>query len=72
MYTLYAKVKNDLFHSKKYSPISLGYRIQRLYMHKGKTLKSILDITLKQFCSFGECGVIIYCHYSQIYFVTEW
>ena len=62
-------------------PVSWGCRIHWLHLCRGvrPTLKSVLDMTLnnlmvrfQQCWSFGECGVPLHCHRSQVHSGPEW
>ena len=63
-------------------PVGWGCRIHRLLLCRGvrpPPPKSVLDMTLNdlmvrfQWCwSFGECGVPLHCHRSQVHSSPEW
>ena len=71
--------KNSYFIS--FCPVSWGCRIHRLHLCRGviPPLTSVLDMTLnnlmvrfQQCWSFGECGVPLHCHHSQVHSGLEW
>ena len=62
-------------------PVSWGCRIHWLHLCRGVSppLTSVLDMTLnnlmvrfQQCWSFGECGVPLHCHCSQVHSGPEW
>ena len=62
-------------------PVGWGCRIHWLHLCRGirSTLTSVLDMTLnnlmvrfQQCWSFGECGVPLHCHCSQVHSGPEW
>ena len=64
-----------------YCPVGWSCRIRRLLLCRGvrPPLTSVLDMTLnnlmvrfQQCWSFGECGVPLHCHRSQVHSVPEW
>ena len=64
-----------------YCPVSLGCRIHWLHLCRGvrPPPTSVLDMTLnnlmvrfQQCWSFGECGVPLHCHHSQVHSGPEW
>ena len=64
-----------------FCPVSWGCRIHWLHLCRGvrPPLTSVLDMTLnnlmvrfQQCSSFGECGVPLHCHCSQVHSGPEW
>ena len=62
-------------------PVSWGCRIHWLHLCRGvrPPITSVLDMTLnnlmvrfQQYWSFGECGVPLHCHRSQVHSGPEW
>ena len=63
-------------------PVSWGCRIHWLHLCRGvrpPPITSVLDMTLnnlmlrfQQCWSFGECGVPLHCHRSQVHSGPEW
>ena len=72
---------NLLFHPA-FCPVDWGCRIHQLLLCRGlrpPPPTSVLDMTLnnlmvrfKQCWSFGECGVPLHCHRSQVHSGPEW
>ena len=69
------------FFSPPPCPVSWGWRIHWLHLCRGvrHPLTSVLDMTLnnlmvrlQQCWSFGECGVPLHCHCSQVHSGPEW
>ena len=62
--------------------VSLGCWIHQLHLCRGvrpppsmgvqyMTLNNLM-VRFQRYWSFGECGVSLYCHYSQIHSALEW
>ena len=70
-------LKFGLLKQKFFGPVGWGCRIHQLHPGRGVRLShsmSVLDMTLNnlmvklQYCwSFGECGVFLCCHCSQVH-----
>ena len=72
------KTLNDNKHCK--SPVGRGCILHRLYFCRGITPHQWVSRSMTQnnlmmrllSRSFGECGVLLHCHYSQVHYNLKW